>query len=177
MAAFRLFLKKKSQNNLTARSRRFRRRLVLGFIIQRFDIYYFTELTDYGSSHDGRDPGPERNVRTTEDAHGEGRRRLPQGDGRHTHRARFSAHAGQRERRLLRLANAAESDRSSARTGAADDHGAAIRSIAGGANRKGDSLRRTRIESYERRQAHPRAGAGSHARTSPGDGQASAQNA
>jgi hypothetical protein len=60
----------------------------------------------------------------------------------------------------LRFADAAESDRAGARAGAADDHGAAVRSVAGAGDRKGHSFRRTRAESDERRQDDSRAGAG-----------------
>src|SRR5580693_8031591 len=93
-----------------------------GFIIRRFGCA--GRSGTYGDH--GINRGAERDIRATEDAHGKSRRGFSQGDGCHADRARLGPHARWSERRLLRIANAAESDCPGPRSGAAIDHRAAV---------------------------------------------------
>src|SRR5689334_16526987 len=98
-----------------------------------------TSGADYGASHHGRNAGPERNIRTTEDQNGQGGRRFSTGDVGHADRSGQRAHAGHRKRGLLRHDYAAEPAGDGA-CRSPDDHGAGVGHIAAGCDREGDSV-------------------------------------
>src|SRR3954454_5667516 len=90
-----------------------------GFIMRSFGM----ELT-YGD--DGFNCWAERDLRTTEDAHGQSSRRLPQGNGGNANREGVGTHAGWRHCGRLRRANASEPGGAGACAGGAVDYRTAV---------------------------------------------------